>query len=331
MRFVLIALLLPGVMHLCGFVLEYLPLRAEELARRFRIKSGGEFHYGVLQVGATRRVGSVSVRLLEDGIVRFSGKDSEDLPWTFETAAGQEGRLFTGDLDADGHQDVIYASRTGGNGWAPSSDMVTLLFDEKGRPVPWNVDGYFESSAAGIMDLLDLNRDGKAELVRQTFDDGYWITSLYEARNGRWLLVGGEHAGRKYPMYTRFTHRANRIAVTPTAGRHPVEDDLSNTPATEGPLYLRRLNWADVRISAQPVLEFSDGRRCVAVSWYGTMTTVVDEPGQRVSATLGSPVRARQLLERIVKQKLPVWVGGRRHQRAQGAQCSVETVWATAI
>lgn len=152
---------------------------------------------------------------------------------------------------------------------------------------------------------------------------------LYEARNGRWHLVGGEHAGRKYPLHTRFTHRSNRVAVTPAAGRHPVEDDLSNTAASEGPLYLERLTWADVRISARPRFDFSDGRRCVAVSWYGTMTTVVDEPGQRVGATLGSPERARQLLERIVKEKLPVWVGGRRGPRGGPAFCNVETVWAT--
>jgi hypothetical protein len=97
-----------------------------------------------------------------------------------------------------------------------------------GRPVPSEMDGYFEIDASGFKDLIDLGGDGRAELVRQSYDDGYWITSLYEARDAHWHLIAGEHASRSFPIYTRFTNRANRVPTTPGPGRHPTEDDLSN-------------------------------------------------------------------------------------------------------
>ena len=66
------------------------------------------------------------------------------------------------------------------------------------------MDGYFETDARGLKDLLDLDGNGQAELLRQSFDDGYWITSLYEARDARWQIIRGRHASREYPLYTRF-------------------------------------------------------------------------------------------------------------------------------
>lgn len=101
---------------------------------------------------------------------------------------------------------------------------------------------------------------GRAEVVRQAYDDGCWITSFYEARNALWHLVRTEHAGRTYPIFIRFTHRSNRIPVTPRPGRNPREDDLSNTLSSDL-THLTQLRWADVRASERPVFRFSAGRR----------------------------------------------------------------------
>ena len=58
-----------------------------------------------------------------------------------------------------------------------------------GRPVPFEADGYFQEDGRGIYDLVDLDGDRRAELVYMNFDDGYWVTNLYEAEAGRWRRV----------------------------------------------------------------------------------------------------------------------------------------------
>lgn len=115
-----------------GFIREYLPLRAEELALRFPVKPDAKFDGSLLAVGTKRRVGSASLQMMEDGILRISGNDKAGLSWSFETASHFEGSVYSGDLDGDGQLDLIYSCRTGGNGWSPTADLAVLLFDDKG-------------------------------------------------------------------------------------------------------------------------------------------------------------------------------------------------------
>ncbi|HKC85713.1 MAG TPA: hypothetical protein VKG02_07060, partial [Blastocatellia bacterium] len=79
-------------------------------------------------------------------------------------------------MDSNGIRDLVVIYPTGGNGLAPTSHFFSLTFDELGRPVPFKADGYFQESNKGITDLVDLDRDGRAELIYMNFDDGYWIT-----------------------------------------------------------------------------------------------------------------------------------------------------------
>jgi hypothetical protein len=102
-------------------------------------------------------------------------------------------RFYSADLDRNGICDLVMIYPTGGNGLAPTSHFFSLTFDEQGRPVPFKADGYFEESAKGITDLVDLNIDGRAELIYMNFDDGYWITNLYEVRAARWRRVRGSY------------------------------------------------------------------------------------------------------------------------------------------
>src|SRR5262249_47135706 len=119
--------------------------------------------------------------------------------------------------------------------------------DTSGRPVPFEIDGYFGYDATGVEDLVDLNNDGRTELVRQSFDDGYWVTSLYAAKGARWVRVQGRYGDCSYPLYTRFTNRPNRESTVPSRGRHPREDDFSNNSiAPNRNLKLVEVNWADV-------------------------------------------------------------------------------------
>jgi hypothetical protein len=242
--------------------------------------------------------------------------------------------LYSADLDHNGTVDLIYASYTGGNGLAPPMHVLTLLFDKTGRPVPSEMDGYFEIDGRGLKDLVDLDGDGRAELVRQAFDDGYWITSLYEARSAHWHRINGEHASRSFPIYTRFTNRANQVPTIPGPGRHPTEDDLSND-VTNRSGALAAVRWADIQVSENPEVKLSDGTVCTPVAWSSSMVAVVDGPDGRTAATLGASEEAHALLNTMVQSKLVVQVKGKRRYAVTGDRppkptaCIPETIWAT--
>ena len=176
---------------------------------------------------------------------------------------------------------------------------------------------YFEIDKKGVKDLLDLDGDGRAELIRQAYDDGYWITSLYEAREGRWLLVKGTHGQRSFPLYTRFTNRPNQVPTLPTRGRNPIEDDLSN----DSPLFsskLRAVNWAKVAQSENPELTLSDETICRPVAWLATMTVILDTKSGRETATLSAPEETRRLLETIRDRNLSVHIMVKRRYPVTG-------------
>ncbi len=324
-----IALTVAGL-DLCAYMKSYLPLSDTELAMRFPQRVLRSNFVQTMSV----RIGTTTVRFLEPANgIQFTGKDLSGKPWTVTADAMQGGGLYSADLDHNGTDDLIYASYTGGVGLAPPMHVLTLLFDAAGRPVPSEMDGYFEIDSRGVKDLVDLDGDGRADLIRQSFDDGYWITSLYEAKDGHWHLVHGAHAARRYPLYTRFTNRSNRVPTTPGPGRSPIEDDLSNAVESAEPVRIEHMKWANVQQPENLVLELSDGRRWEEIAWYSSAGVVLDAPDRRVAATLGAPEEAKQLLETIERRRLPVRVSGNRRNRPgtgtnERAPFSPEMVWA---
>jgi hypothetical protein len=314
-----------------AYVTDYLPLTQAEIARRVPQKPVPID----LQVGAQAQFGTATIRLEDDNRLVIGGKDKGGRPWqVVATWSLLGGEFFSCDLDRDGTQDLVFIGYTGGNGLAPSSHVLTLMFDDNGRPVPSEFDGYFEADRQGVRELVDLNQDGHAQLIRQSFNNGYWITSLYEARDAHWFLVHGKHGSRGFPLYTRFTDGANRVATTPLPGRNPREDDLSNSTILSGaPTRIEKLEWADVAQSKNPAIVLGDGRTCGPVAWYSTMGVVLGRAAGRRSATLGAAEDAKELLEEIVHDKLPVRVSGHRFvEGANGAAppdaCVPELIWA---
>ncbi len=240
--------------------------------------------------------------------------ESAGLEWSFEGHWDFfGGGFYTADLDNNGTLDLIFASNTSGVGLSPSMHIVTLMFDHHGSPIPCEIDGYFEIDKNGVTDLVDLDGNGRAELIRQAYDDGYWITSLYEARESRWHLVKGTHGQRSFPLYTRFTNRPNQVPTLPTRGRNPIEDDLSN----DSPLLtskLRAVTWANVGQSESPELTLSDGTACSLVD--ETMAVILDTKSGRSAATMSAPEEARRLLEIIRDGNLSVQISGHRRYGA---------------
>jgi hypothetical protein len=260
------------------------------------------------------------------------------IPWEVDLfllwgCAGQW-PVFEADLDRDGVQDAVLLMPTCGNGLAPQSHIVTVTFDKTGRPVPFEAEGYFEESGGGIDSLVDLNRDGKADLIFMNFNDGYWITNIYMLENAFWNRVPGQLGSRTFPLYTRFTTRANKNAVTPPQSRHPAAPELSILkPVVTGKLTGWKWIPADSTSYFNLQLSIADAvgkpSVCTTQYWYDTARLVIDGPEGRIirRAPGGERTALDALLQQIVSTKRTVRLYGRR----SADHCSPELIWAGEI
>lgn len=234
--------------------------------------------------------------------------------------------LYQADLDGNGQQDLILLRPTAGNGLAPSQHLLVLSFDQQGQVTPWQVEGYFSTDKRGIVDFVDLNGNGRAELVYMSYGNGYWQTDLYEAHLGKWQQIQGKFAGQSYPLLTRFTHKPNHKIASKVKAVNPI--DLSTTQALfEG--YLQSYQWANVNQSEDISLLLKMAKstvNCQPVSWYSLFMLVVDEPKQREIISLAvSPKTVQTALREVIDQHYPLSVYGQR-----ATECSPEQVWAKA-
>jgi hypothetical protein len=320
----------------------YLPLSKAETARRFPVR-----YVGVLlnrppgyrpPDGEERLIperldigpSGASVRHDSDERMSIVGRDARGREWRVllgATAYSYPCRFYTADLDRNRTRDAVFVCPTGGNGLAPSRHLFALTFDSEGRPVPFEAEGYFEDGPRGVFDLVDTDRDGRAELIHMSYDDGYWITNLYEAQDARWRRVAGRHGRRSYPLYTRFTHRPNRRPTAPRAGRSPAAPDLSNdAPKLTGRLLSYR--WANIAQSEDIGLTVSDARagrvECAPVSWHGSFGFVIDaDEGRTIMRAYGNEEETKSLLDETAGKQAEIVLYGQRVRD----KCSPEWGW----
>jgi hypothetical protein len=320
----------------------YLPLSKAELNTRFPVTYAGTLSGGRpgyfeetkdKQLPERLKIGTseATVSETDNGLV-ISGKDKANRDWSVnlgDSALAHACRFYIGDLDRNGIRDAIIVFPTGGNGLAPTSHLFSLTFDESGRPVPFEADGYFQELNEGIFDLVDLDRDSRAELIYMNFDGGYWVTNLYEVRDARWQRIKGQHAGRNYPLHTRFTYRPNQKPVAPKRGRHPFAPDLSNaSPMLQGQLI--SYQWADVSRSEDIVLIIEDnqGKKISSkpISWYASFALVLDDKeGRRIISLSASEATLKSALSEIIKKGYRVSLYGQRRADIS----SPEILWAS--
>ncbi len=312
-----------------AFQLEsYTPLTKAELGKPFPLTHIADYQKARTIKQLPGGVSGIEVNPLEDeegnsGPI-FSGKDKHGKTWTVQLGEkmGLGGNIFTTDLDKNGIQDLLFIFPTGGNGLAPTSHILTLMFDLTGRPIPFEAEGYYDSDKLNIAELVDMNRDGKAELVFMNFDDGYWITNIYEASDGRWQRIKGQFGNRSFPLFTRFTNRPNHKTEVPAKGRRPFAPDLSNKiPVLTGRIV--SFKWAragDEAKQSSPVGLFfvmidSNGEQISWVSdqWNGAVSLVVDnDDGRKVMALWSNANAVKTLLDEIKMKEYKVTLYGKR-------------------
>jgi hypothetical protein len=311
---------------------DYSPLSEAETSKLFKLEYRGRLDLDHLIDRVPIGPSGASIQVTGDQDLVFAGQDKRQRRWTFEIAGkgvpGFHYDLYTADLDHNGYMDAVLIFPTGGNGLAPTTHIITLMFDSLGRPVSFQADGYFDNDEAGISGLVDMDGDGRAELIYMNFDNGYWITHLYKARNARWERIKGRFGMHTYPLFTRFTFHPNHKPVTPRPGRHPYGPDLSDmSPKLHGRLL--SYQWPDGGPSSDPTLmvETAQGKKitCKLAYWYSSAAVLVDDENGRRIVSLGALTDAfDSLLKEIVAKNYTVTLYGQRRAN----QCSPELLWA---
>lgn len=319
-----------GLRTALTFFDSHLPLTAAELSTGVPLKRVGTACGPSMSL---TRMSSVNIQFDSARLtLSFDGVDALGMPWHVETAPHGLGcYLWQADLDLNGTEDLIVAYYTGGNGLAPQTGLTMLMMDAMGRPVPWDIAGYFEVDSTGLKDLLDLNHDGHPELIQMGFDDGYWMTSAYEARDSHWRRFDGNLASRVFPLHTRFTSRPNHQPTFPEPNRSPFNPNFSNviggtqTAVREfqyTPWESNRPDHLDLLYCCRSMtLVLEDGRRC-ELSHFPTV--IVERSSTRSIGLV--PGLVVPLLEEISRDRLPVWITG----QTENGKCSPVLIWATA-
>lgn len=317
----------------------YLPLTRAEISKKFPVKYVGSlgnerpgYFEGLEDKPLPRNLaigpsGALVTRTNENNLV-IAGTDKRNQDWSIQLGLSYACRFYESDLDRNGSRDSVLVFPTGGNGLAPTSHLVAITFDERGRPVTFEADGYFQELDGKIFDLVDLDQNGRAELIYMNFDSGYWITNLYEVRNARWQKKVGRHGRRSYPLYTRFTFRENHKPSVPKSGRHPFAPDLSST----SPRLMGRLlsyEWANVARSEDILLRVKDRSGKIVsskpVSWYFSFAVVVDnKEGRKILSLSAREDAVKLLLDKIVAEGYVVALYGERRPNTS----SPEIMWA---
>ena len=295
---------------LCGpsfaFEMDYMPLRSELLSRRVR----QELLFDGLEPGQKLKVGVCTISINENQTLVVYGSDREGKPWSMISRAGiGYASIWTADLDRNGRKDLLILVRTGSCGWEPGSQLITLMFEQNRRPIPWMCNGYFELDDRGIKDLLDIDGDGRAELVKQSHRDGYWLTSIYESGSCTWHKLDSI-CDFRLPLCTRFTQASNLVGVSADP-RAPVDVDLSNGVGAIDcctKLPVMEVDWALKLQDSR--LTMSDGRkiRLANASSDSACALILDEPSGRRMTFLSELSAARSLLTEIKHRQIPIIV-----------------------
>ena len=150
----------------------------------------------------SHRIGRITVQVSNQ--IRAEGKDNSNNPWKVEIEIKLGGcMLWRADLDRDGQEDLIVLTSDATS--SGESILTLLLIDNLGRPTPWQAVGHYEEATQGLANLVDLDRNGRAELLFlyvQGFDRGQArATSIfrYEIKDARLRRVDGPVAGEVFP------------------------------------------------------------------------------------------------------------------------------------
>lgn len=111
--------------------------------------------------------------------------------------------LYLADLDNNGQKDAIITFRIATTGLELEFEHLMLLFDANGLPTPYLTVGCCLDESDKMLDFVDLDNDGRAEVFDQDMHDDKWRFGIYRADNTRWQRISRWPALEIVPMALR--------------------------------------------------------------------------------------------------------------------------------
>jgi len=195
---------------------------------------------GELQIGA----GKAKVSISRDEGASISGQGKGGKAWEVKLknlSIGLGYQLYSGDLDKNGLVDLVLVTYTAANGFLPWSILSIITFDSQGLPVLFCDGQDVEAKEEGIAQIVDLDGDGKAELIATHYDnddgkdkwDGYYIADIYRVEEAQWRRLN-RYGNYSFPVYTHYSSEDKgehliRKPENPAPGRRPSAPDFSTT------------------------------------------------------------------------------------------------------
>ena len=153
-----------------------------------------------------------------DHQVRLHGSGTSGKSWEVHMIALDE--VYRGDLDGNGTQDyVFFNSGPYANGrMTPVFSLSILLMDSERMPVPFFTTVYRGENGEGIKHVVDLNHDGRAELLISNYDEnasdphaipmcsGHWVHQLYRFTDLSAEEIRGISGGIKFPFIYNWSY-----------------------------------------------------------------------------------------------------------------------------
>lgn len=252
------------------------------------------------------------------------GRDKSGKPWQVVLPAPTHGLWET---HLNGTRTYYFAGYTGGAGMAPSSWLLVISFDERGRPVPFYITGYGTFDGTGISDILNLDGTGP-ELLQQNWVEthwmpdarsGYYITTLYEQRGAYWYRADGQHGTRTFPLYEKWAMLPNtqpQLAAAPASSS--LLSDYGNDPGSGIRAKILSLDQHGIHVGSELgcELEFID------------LVVEDSKEGRQIEAGYFYASSPGALLPDIARNRLSATFTG--VNRWPGAdRCVASTVWAS--
>ncbi len=117
-------------------------------------------------------------------------------------------QVYQADLDKNGFLDLIVFSSSRGAGLGAHFGVVDIYL--KSSLIRYE-HIHYESFGAGPEDFVDLDGDGRAEVIVGSFYQGekhnYYAYSVYGIENGKLVNADAKHAG--FPKFVQYTNRRN--------------------------------------------------------------------------------------------------------------------------
>lgn len=261
----------------------------------------------------------IRVRQFKDITIR--GLDRSGHTWRVGASYAGDGgcRFYSVDLDGNGYRDLIFLTANMGSG-AAGVTMTVIAFDQQRRPVPWRATGPFSAGEERIDNIVDLDGDGRAELLFQSTEEQdsarelAVVTFLYRIERGYFKRVDGNVARRSFPIRRPKDARISEEpelsnVVEPADPRHRIS---AVKPGEARSCWLDRLSLTDGAVHLAPESLVSDECHGYLQLARGgrvgiPMMVVLDKPnGERIIDVEQSD----GLLREVVRLKVPLVLVG---------------------